>query len=563
MNLFNEMTVIDACTKASPYTFTASIPNSEAVPVKMVMPLGGVKSGLYRSPKVGEKVLVAAVETTGTGDNSSSTTYYLMGYLPNAENQSFFEASTTADAGDAHDVITEGGEVFRYKQTGKKAGKEGKNPYSEIGFYQEKTDWKAAEAETADYQDFNGDYPKIDRIKIRSTGDIHESAVNHHQIQAKRFELFVDCDAPAKPGDYESNSLFGDRTGDDSTLYAGDAHIRAKNRIVIKAGESIELQAGRSSILINDEGITIASRKTQSNLYNGWDSLLALKANRGITMFGQHVDIRGGVDFSLAEGYGGAIRSKLGVMRMTSFDLRMLNINTYNYLTMGIGNGLDFLANCGTMSAGSAGANSGMGKSLGLVSVGERAAAPFLASMGNSAETRGAEDIPTALLGTVDLVLSILMAVEMVLGTTIPKKLLRDNHGRDGLYTALACVEYGILLGAFTQLCTPRLANIFESLIEMWGGYVKLGGYELEEMFNTEKCVNSALAGISNTKFKDAYKNGFKDFFAGLKDKLKENATLIKIAVGLGVPVLAGGLGYGFFETAAQNKEFEEELRSL
>ena len=87
MNLFNEMTVIDACTKASPYTFTASIPNSEAVPVKMVMPLGGVKSGLYRSPKVGEKVLVAAVETTGTGVNSSSTTYYLMGYLPNAADQ--------------------------------------------------------------------------------------------------------------------------------------------------------------------------------------------------------------------------------------------------------------------------------------------------------------------------------------------------------------------------------------------------------------------------------------------------------------------------------------------
>ena len=557
MNLFDEMTVSAACTVASPYTFKASLTGRDPITVNMVMPLGGVESGLYRSPKVGEKVLVAAV---GEGQ---SARYYLMGYLPSGgqNGQPFFNAGAKdEDTSDAMNVINENGEVFRYKQTGKRGGKEGKNLYSEIGFYQEKTDWKAAEAKKGDYQDFDGDYPKIDRIKIRSTGDIHESAVNHHQMRAKRFELFVDCDLPEKPQDYADNKLFGDRPGDDSTLYAGDAHIRAKNRIVIKAGESIELQAGRSSIIIDDEGVTIASRKTQSNLYNGWDSLLAVKASKGIAMFGQHVNIRGGVDFVLNEGYGGGISSKLGVMRMTSFDLRMLGINTFNYLALGIGNGVDFLANYPTMSAGAAGANSGIGPLLSNISVVERAIAPFFASKADPAYVRGVEDLPSSLVSTVDLVLGILLVVEIVLVKTIPKKLLRDEHGRDGLYTALACVEYGILLGAFYQLCSPRLANIFESVFEMYGGGIRMEGHDLEEMFAIQKTMSSALVGLGWDSLKDMYKNGFKDFWSNLKEKLSKGKIAGGIVGGLAV---AGGLGYGLYETLAQDAELEEELRSL
>ncbi|MDR2783384.1 MAG: hypothetical protein LBB48_06025 [Treponema sp.] len=110
-------------------------------------------------------------------------------------------------------------------------------------------------------------FPKIDQLNIQSTGDIHTTAQNHQRLKAKRIEILSDVDESNFSEDLEGeNRPFGDRDGDDSYLYAGDAHIRAKNRIVIKAWESIELQAGRSSIIINDEGITIASRKTQSNI---------------------------------------------------------------------------------------------------------------------------------------------------------------------------------------------------------------------------------------------------------------------------------------------------------
>jgi hypothetical protein len=491
---------------------------------------------------------------------NESSSNYLMGYIPTYNNQGTQDFQTTG-------MVEEDGrgQVFRYKQTGKKTAPAGEE-YSEIGFYHEETAWKAKAANAASYADIpadTNDYPHIDRINIHSTGDIHESAVNHHQIQAKRFELFVDCDPPTEPGDYESNKLFGDRPGDDSTLYAGDAHIRAKNRIVIKAGESIELQAGRSSIIINDEGITIASRKTQSNLYNGWDSLMVVKASKGISMFGQHIEIRGGIDFKLMEGYGGTISSKLGVMRLAGFDVRVQHINTFNYLGLGVGNGIDFLANCGTMIAGAAGANSGIGKSLSNMSVGERAAVPFFASQANSSIAGGEQDVADSILRIIDIILTVSLVVEGVLGRAIPKKLLRDEHGRDGLYTALALAEYGVLLGAFYALCSPRMIDPFyESTIELSGGIICMEGVDLLKLFRDERSAQGPLAGVDSKSLKDAYKDGFNNFLSKLQTALADKKLVAGIAAGIGAAAV-GSIGYGVYASKIQDEEFEAELRSL
>ncbi|MDR2634345.1 MAG: hypothetical protein LBC51_12105 [Treponema sp.] len=474
-----------------------------------------------------------------------------MGYLPTSSD--FETAGMSQDDGR--------GEVFRYRQTGKKEGQEGKESYSEIGFYHRPTSWKSSGADQGNYAAATAEgYPKIDQIRIHSTGDVHESAVNHHRVQAKRFELFIDCDPP-KTADYKADPPFGDKNGDDSFLYAGDAHIRAKNRVVIKAGESIELQAGRSSIIINDEGITIASRKTQSNIYNSWDTVLTLKASKGITMFGQHVGIRGGINFTLEEGYGGSISSRLGVMRLSGFDIRAETLNTFNYLARGIGNGIDFLLNAGTMIAGSAGANTSLGKLGSLASTSP--AVNFFASKGSTGMA-GGSDFQGLILGLLDILLLALMVVEIALEMAIPKVHKRDKHGRDGLYTVLALAEYGLILECFRELCSPSLPYaFFESSLHLTSkASVLLDGLDILTTAKTIGKGNSPLAGLSSKTAKEAYKKGFTKFKDNLITKLSENAWKI---VGGGIVGLfvAGGLITGMVLSNKQDKELEEELRSL
>ena len=101
-----EMTVDAGCAAGTPYQFTALDASGTRVTVKMVMPLGGNESGLYRSPKAGEKVLVAY---------TSGTIYYLMGYLPGGDGGNPFYAKDYSYDKDGttknnNDVASDGGE---------------------------------------------------------------------------------------------------------------------------------------------------------------------------------------------------------------------------------------------------------------------------------------------------------------------------------------------------------------------------------------------------------------------------------------------------------------------
>jgi hypothetical protein len=284
------------------YCFYASeLPDNaaqKAHKIIMVFPLGGELSGLYRFPKIGEKIITIA----------NHNTYYMMGYIASEEN--YFHT------GEEDKIFEEKGEVFRYRQTGKNEPPQGEE-YSEIGFYQKQSPWKIAADDEQDYAEVSYGYAGIDRINIHSTGDIHESAVNHCRTSARRLELLADCDG----FNTEGRPPLGDKAGDDSNLYAGDAHIRAKNRLVLKAGEEIRLQVGRSAIIISDDGITITSKKTQNNVAIPWETVINLTPRDGITMFGQSVNVGAAYNFSLRESAGGALSSMGGVMRLSARDL--------------------------------------------------------------------------------------------------------------------------------------------------------------------------------------------------------------------------------------------------
>jgi hypothetical protein len=293
--------VQDSKNRSNPYRFYAILKEGEEpAEVIMVMPLGGTESGLFRYPKIGDKVLAGV----------TGKLYYLMGYIPTEGNPFNLQGEDKAE--DTNGILEKYGEVFRYKKTGTNTSNEKTDPpYSEIGFYHETTQWKAPGAAE--------NFPGVDRLNIQSTGDIKSRAQNHHQLNAKRFEILVDCDEVDHSD--EKAKAFGDREGDDSSLYAGDAHIRAKNRIVVKAGQELRLEVGRSAIILSDDGITIVTRKTQKNTATFWDTVMSLTPRNGITMFGQKVDIGAAYNFSLRESTGGAISSFGGVMRLSARDI--------------------------------------------------------------------------------------------------------------------------------------------------------------------------------------------------------------------------------------------------
>jgi hypothetical protein len=280
-------------------------------------------------------------------------------------------------------------------------------------------------------------------------------------------------------------------------------------------------------------------------------------------MFGQHVGIRGGIDYTLSEGYGGSITSRLGVMRLAGFDIRAETLNTFNYFTRGLGNGVDFLANLGTMIAGSTGAGSSIGKSTELITTSP--AVNFFASKGSSV-TAGGLDFDGMILGLLDILLLVLMVVEIALDMAIPKVHKRDKHGRDGLYAALALVEYGLILECFRELCTPRFKYaIFEASLHLTSkAGVLLDGLDSLTSIRNKADANSPLAGTSTKNLKQAYKDGwgrFKDKLLEILEDKKKLVGLIAVA-GVGI-VAAGGLGAGIGLSMNQDKELEEELRSL
>jgi hypothetical protein len=336
-----------------PYTFFAS--TDVATPglphkVKIVMPLGGLESGLFRFPKVGEKVLVGIEQTwepqytniqvggetvrVVTNMVHTPSNYYLMGYVPNTADQPFSplkdeNGNTIPDPTQAK-VIDQQGQVFRYKKTGTNTSAD---KYSEIGFYNKKTAWKPNTVAN------DAPYPEIDHLNIQSTGDIHSNAQNYHEIKAKRLEILAgvpDSYDHTKDDDefnWETTKLpLGDTPADDSHLYAGDAHIRANNRIVIKAGDEIVLQVGRSTLRITDAGITLSADKVKGGFANPWNTVLSLTPRDGITMFGQHLNMTGAFDFSLGDIMGGGLSSMAGVIRMKGKDIKASTLTNIGYI---------------------------------------------------------------------------------------------------------------------------------------------------------------------------------------------------------------------------------------
>jgi hypothetical protein len=123
----------------------------------------------------------------------------------------------------------------------------------------------------------------------------------------------------------------GDNLGDDSALHGGDVHIRAGNRVVIKAEQEICLQVGRTVLSLNDQGFTVKSKVTNSNFENVLDATLGLSPRDGINMFGYNVNVSSVKGFQISDSYGGSMTSSIGVVGVNGREIKLAAYDTMEY----------------------------------------------------------------------------------------------------------------------------------------------------------------------------------------------------------------------------------------
>jgi hypothetical protein len=321
-------TVDSGCTATDPYQFKVTGGGLSNQIVNLVMPLGGVESGLYRSPKAGEKVLVT---DDGAATNKKC---YLMGYLPSTVGtadgiQNFNNITSDIDGNKseaASDVINGKGEVFRYKTENKILKDNGE--YSEIGFYVKPTQWSGDPAAATPPPP-----PNVDRINIQSMGDIHESAVNHHQIKARRLELVANDDLT--------------KTVDPAAFKHGDINIKAGNNITIEAGGTLTLKVGRSMIVISDTGISITNQ-LMTSLPNPVDASLSMSVRDGITINGQTIGLNADYKWSISDKFGAGVTGTAGVINIGGRDISINAAQWTATLASNIAYGLDYILKLAT-----------------------------------------------------------------------------------------------------------------------------------------------------------------------------------------------------------------------
>ncbi len=534
-----------------------------AAKVKIMMPLGGELNGMYRFPRVGEKVLVAV----------QGTVHYLMGYLPAAE------TPFSPKEGDKEktEVFDKEAQVMRYKKTGDNTSEDG---YSEIGFYSETTEWKEKEGKSNSKTDEDTKLPIVDKIKLSSTGDIETRAQNYNEVAAKRIGFFAgyNKDLEDRKAKQKKNLKSDDKTGLDLTafpilpsdtadqepsFFSGDIQMRAKKRIVLKAEDTIEIIAGPSIIRLDATGISLISRKTSVSSVNAWDSSITVSARDGLKMFGTKVGIDAAYRFSLGESFGGSIMSLGGVLRITAADIRLRTMCKVAYVIKGVSASASFATNVASMSVGLAQEN-GHGTQAGAIknsipsyfSLGAGVAGTVVGANWGFNSMPDIEDAAGDMIVIMDFIITAVGLVNMMLDKLILSKTDKSNGGRSGLNMATAVVEYGLMLVQFIKFNTAHQNWLHAgSILMSFKGDLDISANKTCLTSITDVRANSPTAGLDVTKLSSVW-TAFKG-----QDWWK----IVLESVGAVAVLAGGGTGalFGYKHSSSVNEEIRKELEAL
>ncbi len=282
-----------------------SKPTSEqkAAKVKIMMPLGGELNGMYRFPRVGEKVVVAV----------EGEAHYLMGYLPSSE----MPFSPKKDGKEKTTVFDDEGLVLRYKKTGKNASGES---YSELSFMKKPVEWATTDSnlkkESASKVVTNNSdkskkyYPYVDQVSLSSTGDIKSHAEYLNEITAQRVSMQAKFLTSANTKQKTVTEL----TPNYDEIDKGDVYISADRRIILDAREGVLLKCGPVKVGLTQTGLELCCGKLggPDERSGPFDSSISMGTNGDFNIQGKK--FMGSFDrsVSLFDGFGGNLSMTMG-----------------------------------------------------------------------------------------------------------------------------------------------------------------------------------------------------------------------------------------------------------
>jgi hypothetical protein len=265
--------------------------NNDVMEVQIVMPLGGKESGLFRQPRVGEKVLIGTEETDSAN--------YLMGYIPSLDEENSYFSPSMAD---------KKAEVFRFNNNGANFSD---TAYSEIGFYHNPEE---------SFQDVT---VPMDSLRINSTGNINALAANRFSLSA-----------------------------DDISIRAGGAakdrasiSVDAAGNVTISAKGSISLKTGRTSLSLSESGFNVKSKIGDTAITNTWDAGISLSPLRGFSATGLECKLNAVRKSVMSEKMGGMVTVNMGLGTMKGREIGMNIYNASEFKYLNFVSDLEFIQN--------------------------------------------------------------------------------------------------------------------------------------------------------------------------------------------------------------------------
>ena len=314
------------------YEFHAKPDGTDGVMVvRYVQPVGGLGQGLFRVPRIGDRILVARCAPTGASVGGIN---YLMGYLPgkdmahvtswnegNAKQMDAmtlrFDQTETMKTALCDGKGTADNEINEYKKLtaaerfdGAPCFRRGRkqNTFSELGFYD---DHKSAIRERADSKKLefaDGDPRQRGALaNLQSTGDVQVSANDRVEVNGRNIHL--GC-----PG-------WG--AWRDGKTQDGKVEVDDVNELVVRANRRIVLNVGGSSIVIDKDGIALDSnrwREAQGIPFT--TASVVVSGMQGVAIGGQEVSISGEIGASIGDAAGGAFVANAGTSSITGSIIR-------------------------------------------------------------------------------------------------------------------------------------------------------------------------------------------------------------------------------------------------
>ena len=280
------------------YVFNAKV-NPEDEPnkkfeVNFTQPVGGLGQGLFRMPRVGDRILVLGVPSAV---KDKSDTYYLLGYLPG--NEMPFTTPEELKRPDPQmtketykTALPEEMVALRFRTTGVKD--KGEDLANKMGIRRAKLPNKCSELAFYNTHDFGEDAKYEDSkdrkvlANLQSTGNMQLSA-NHNLEMSARNLTFK---GTGWEGKWKNGKL-------------GEAKVSFDdiNRFVVEAKGSIEFKVGHNSISITHDGIVIKAPRW-TTVSGPIDASIRLNALSGVSIAGLNCRINGFMGASISDALG-------------------------------------------------------------------------------------------------------------------------------------------------------------------------------------------------------------------------------------------------------------------